>query len=107
MVCVAVLLAGILLAEVRVVRGKAGRGRAKDILLPVIKLKPSTHFLVPIHHFRIGFGGECVSGNILGEISAVGVLDIPQFDRILEVSRVFVRVQQQLNCLPSHETIRL
>jgi hypothetical protein len=97
----------ILVAELPVICAEIGRRGSQDILPPVVEFKASAHSLMPLHHLRVRFRRESVSRDRLWKSSSVGTLNVPHRNGILQIARMFVRVQEQLDRLPSHKAVGL
>jgi hypothetical protein len=97
----------ILLVKLVVVRTKIRRRRAEQILLPVIEFELLADRLVPLDHLWVWFRRECLAGDRLREKSSVGAENVPSFDSVLQIRNMLIWVEKDLDCLPSHEAVRL
>lgn len=79
----------------------------QDISLNVVEFEASTDRLVPFYHFRVWSVWKSFPRDLFGKELPVRSFNVPQFDRILEVMTMLVRIEKELDGLPSHEAIRL
>lgn len=72
----------------------------------IVFLETPADLFMPFYHFLVWRRREGFPRDDFGKRAAIRVGHVPSTDRVLQVSSMFVRTQQELDGLPSHEAHR-
>lgn len=69
----------------------------------VVIFQSTTDLLMPLDHLRVWFRRERIPWNGFWKIPSIWVPDVPDIHGSLDVLGMLVGIEQDLDCLPSHE----